>query len=90
MTRHLGTLGVLVLLTAGCAAGVRETPEERTARLQDTCQGAGFVPGSESFRLCLLIQGTNERLAAVERRLVFIEQDTRFSGFGFHNPRYFY
>ena len=80
MTRPAALLTGLLLL-AGCAAAARETPEERTARRNADCTAAGLKPDSEGFRLCLLIQETNERLDTVERRLRFIEQDTRFSGY---------
>lgn len=79
MTRSAALLASL-LLVAACA-GVRETPEERVARLNADCTAAGFQRDSEAFRLCLLIQQTNERLEVVERRLRFIEQDTRFYGY---------
>jgi hypothetical protein len=62
-----------VLLLAGCASVRPETPEERQARYQAACNEAGLSKDSESYRLCLLIQQQNDRLAAVERRLGFIE-----------------
>jgi hypothetical protein len=71
----------LLLLLGACAAVARETPAEQQARLQADCAAAGFQRDTEAFRLCLLLQRTDERLAAVERRLAFIEQDTRFAGF---------
>lgn len=74
MTRACLLLGLL--LVAGCATPL--TPEERVARLNADCTAAGFERDSEAFRLCLLIQQTNERLDSMERRLRFIEQDTRF------------
>ena len=40
----------------------------------------GFAEGTPDFRLCVLLQQTNERLASVERRLSWIEQDVRFAG----------
>ena len=68
---------VMVILLGGCAVAARETPEERAARLQGDCTAAGFQPATEAFRLCLLLQQQDERLAALERRLGFIEQDVR-------------
>lgn len=66
------------LLFAGCALPPRETPEEALARRSQNCKEAGFAEGGENYRLCLLLQQTNERLADVERRLAWIEQDVRF------------
>ena len=58
-----------------------ETPAEALARRELSCTEAGFEAGSPDFRLCLILQQTNERLAAVERRLTWLEQD-----FGFARP----
>ena len=67
-------------LAGGCAAGPVETPAEAAARRQASCQEAGFAEGTPDFRLCLILQQTNERLGAVERRLAWIEQQTRLPG----------
>jgi hypothetical protein len=64
-----------LLLLAGCAAGVPETPQEREARFQAACNQAGFKADTEAYKLCLLIQQQNDRLDAVERRLGFIQSD---------------
>jgi hypothetical protein len=89
-SRAAAALFALALPLAGCAAAARETPVERQARLQADCTAAGFTRDTEAFRLCLLLQETDERLAAVERRLGFIEQDTRFAGFPYyHRPFWF-
>ncbi len=80
MTRPAALLTALLLL-AGCTAAARETSEERTARLNAGCTAAGFKPDTESFRLCLLIQQTNDRLDSVERRLRFIDQDISAPGY---------
>ena len=45
-----------LLLLAGCAAGVPETPQERQARFQAACNEAGFKADTEANKLCLLIQ----------------------------------
>jgi hypothetical protein len=80
MIRPAALLTTLLLL-AGCTTVVRETPEQRTARLNADCAAAGFTPDTESFRLCLLIQQTNDRLDSVERRLRFIDQDISTPGY---------
>ena len=81
---------VVLVAVAGCAAAPGETPVERAARLGADCAAAGFQKDSEAFRLCLLLQGQDERLAALERRLAFIEQDVRFGGVGGYRGRYPY
>ncbi len=63
-------------LLAGCATVAPETPAEAVARRELSCREAGFEAESPEFKLCLLLQQTNERLAAVERRLGWLEQDT--------------
>ena len=62
-----------LLLLAGCASFRPETPEEQQARFQAACNQAGLKPDTESYRLCLLIQQQNDRLAVLERRLSYIE-----------------
>lgn len=78
----MSRLAVVIGLTAlaGCAA--TETPAEYQARLAQSCRDAGFVENTESYRLCTLIQDNNARLEALDRRIRFIEQDTRFIGRG--------
>jgi hypothetical protein len=63
------------LALAGCATG--PTVEEVRAMDLAACDEAGFEPGSDAHGLCLLLQSTNRRLEAVERRLNFIELDVR-------------
>jgi hypothetical protein len=75
--RHPALL--LAALLAGCATVPPETPAEATARRGISCTEAGFAADTPDFRLCLLLQQTNERLAAVERRLGWIEQDASFA-----------
>jgi hypothetical protein len=71
------------LALAGCQTG--PTPEEQQALDIVACDEAGFEPGSDAHGLCLLLQRTNRRLEALERRLNFIELDVRS---GFYNfPR---
>ena len=73
---------LLLLTLAGCATAPPETPAERVARQGADCTAAGFQRDTEAYRLCLLLQEQNERLAALERRLAFIEQDVRFPRLG--------
>jgi hypothetical protein len=68
----------------GCAQLV-ETPEQVAERRQESCTQAGFAEGSEGYRLCLLIQETNERLALLERRLAYMESDVYLRG-GIYAP----
>ena len=68
------------MLVGGCTIAPPETPAEALARRQLDCQVAGFTAGDSDFRLCLLLQQANERLAAVERRLTWIEQQVGFGG----------
>ena len=70
-----------LLLLAGCATAARETPEERTARLNADCTAAGFKPDTESFRLCLLIQHTNDRLDWSSAACASIDQDIGAPGY---------
>jgi hypothetical protein len=67
---------------AGCATAPPETPAERVARQGPTAPPPASSATPEAYRLCLLLQEQNERLAALERRLAFIEQDVRFPRFG--------
>lgn len=80
MPGHLRRWPLLVLLLGGCATQPPETPAEMAARRELACQAAGFTPDSPDLRLCLLLQQTNERLAAVEQRLTWIEQQMSLGG----------
>ena len=77
--RRLGwTLLAAAAGIGGCALPPQETPVEALARRQLSCTEAGFQAGTPDFRLCVLLQQTNERLENVERRLGWIEQEVRF------------
>jgi hypothetical protein len=71
--RHLGPL--LAAALAGCTSVPPETPAEAQARRELSCKEAGFAEDGPDFKLCLILQQTNDRLAAVERRLTWLEQD---------------
>lgn len=75
-------LGLLAL--AACTT--YETPEQTAQRRAASCTAAGFAPGSDSYKLCILLQRNDDRLGAVERRLGFIEQDTRVLPYGYGGP----
>ena len=75
MDRTLTLLAALLL--AGCAIGPPpETPEQTAQRHDVDCTAAGFSKDSESYRLCLLIQEQNDRLATMDLRLNRIESQT--------------
>lgn len=80
MRRALFALGAAVAILAACTTG--PTVEEVQAFDLAACDAAGFEAGSDAHGLCILLQSTNRRLEAVERRLNFIELDVRSSGFG--------
>lgn len=65
---------------AGCSLPPVETPAEAQARRIASCQEAGIAADTPEFRLCVLLQQTNDRLDVLERRLTRIEQDVRFPG----------
>ena len=76
----LGSTLVLSGLLAGCATAPPETPAEAAARRDLGCKEAGFVEATPEFRLCLMLQQTNERLAAVERQLQWQNQQLSWPG----------
>lgn len=75
MTRRVHLFWLLPVLAGGCTLPTPETPAEALTRRQASCTEEGFEAGTPDFRLCVLLQQTNERLAAVERRLGALEQD---------------
>ena len=91
MTPSRPPLPVLLLAVAlsgplaGCAQ-VAETPQQVAERRAADCGQLGFTPDSEGYRLCLLLQDTNERLGYLERRLAWIESDV-LSRPGWYGPR---
>ena len=66
---------VLLAPLAACSTVPPETPAEALARRELSCKEAGFAEDGPDFKLCLILQQTNDRLAAVERRLTWLEQD---------------
>lgn len=66
------------LLACLLAAGCQSTAEEERALAQAqraSCLESGFVEGSDGFRLCLVLQDTNERIARLERRIDFLDAE---------------
>ncbi len=80
MSRPLLAIAAAAVLVSGCQTG--PTVEEVRALDVAACDTAGFEAGSDAHGLCLLLQGTNRRLATLERRLDFIELDVRSGLFG--------
>lgn len=80
--RPMALIGAAALggLLAGCATKPPETPAEAAARREVSCKEAGFVDATPEFRLCLMLQQTNERLAAVERELRWQNQQFGWAG----------
>ncbi len=78
MSSRLLTAAGIFLLISGCAAAQKESPEAYAARLQASCTEAGFQRDTESYRLCLLLQDTNERLDAVEQQVCYVDTRTSF------------
>jgi hypothetical protein len=72
---------LLTLLLAGCATAPRETPAERVARQGADCTGRRLPARHRGLPPLPALQEQNERLARLERRLAFIEQDVRFPPF---------
>ena len=73
---RLLALALLPWLLAGCTSAAGESPAEVAARRELGCTEAGFAAATPEFRLCLMLQQTNERLAAVERQLQWLNQQT--------------
>jgi hypothetical protein len=78
MSSRLLTAAGILLLINGCATVQKESPEAYAARLQASCTEAGFQRDTESYRLCLLLQDTNERLDAVEQQVRYVDTRTSF------------
>jgi hypothetical protein len=75
VTRRAGAVLLAAIGLAACQSG--PTAEEVRAVDLAACDAAGFEPEGDAQRLCLLLQATNRRLEALERRMSFIELDVR-------------
>ncbi|MCS6878484.1 MAG: hypothetical protein NZP72_09305 [Geminicoccaceae bacterium] len=83
MMRALPAIVLLVLAVSGCRTIAELEQAAREARAAD-CKAAGFVEGTDPFRLCLMIRETNERIERVERRIDFLDTEiSRAVTFGF-------
>ena len=67
-------IALIASALAGCALGQpAETPEQIAERHTLSCAEAGLTRDGEAWRLCLLIQQQNDRLAVIESRLRRVE-----------------
>jgi invasion protein IalB len=76
-TRRLAL--ILPLAATACAQMPAETPEEATQRWAVTCLEAGFARDSDAYKVCLLLEQQNDRMAYIERRLQIIESQTVYT-----------
>lgn len=71
-------LGAAVLtaavLLAGCVPAA-EIEREIAEANRLGCAEAGFEAGTDAWRLCLLLQDSNRRLEAMERRMLWLESE---------------
>lgn len=61
-------------------AGCQSLAEQRAAfeaAIAESCRSQGFTEGTDAWRLCLLLERTDARLAILERRLDQLEFDVR-------------
>jgi hypothetical protein len=74
--RRVGILGALVLAagSAGCRTAAELEKAAAEAR-RASCLEAGFTEGSDAYRLCLLLEETQERIARLERRIDFLDME---------------
>lgn len=66
----------LPLLAASCTPAA-EIERQMAEANRAGCQEAGFAEDSDAWKLCLLLQDSNRRLEALERRLLWLETDLR-------------
>lgn len=74
-----GAAGRVGLVLAGLVlAGCQSAEEQRKALAEAqraSCLESGFVEGSDAYRLCLVLQDTNERIARLERRIDLLDSE---------------
>ncbi|MCL6608788.1 MAG: hypothetical protein K6T74_11925 [Geminicoccaceae bacterium] len=75
-TRRLGIVAALALAagSAGCRTAAELEQAAAEAR-RASCLEAGFTEGSDAYRLCLLLEETQERIARLERRIDFLDME---------------
>lgn len=62
------------LLVAGCQSAA-ELEQAAVEARRTSCLEAGFAEGSDAYRLCLILQETQDRIARVERRIDFLDAE---------------
>lgn len=77
---RLSGLAAARLAAAGCLllAGCQSAAEQQQALAEAqraSCLESGFSEGSDAFRLCLVLQDTNARIARLERRIDFLDSE---------------
>lgn len=66
----------VLLLLGGCAElAARRTAFE--AEIAASCEARGFVKDTDAFRICLLLERTDARLAILENRIDQLEFEIR-------------
>jgi hypothetical protein len=65
-------LGAFAL--AGCRS-VAEIEQAAAEARRTSCLEAGFVEGTDAYRLCLLLQETQERIVRLERRIDLLDSE---------------
>lgn len=71
-------LGCWVLASGLSLAGCQSAAELEQAAVEarrTSCLEAGFAEGSDAYRLCLILQETQDRIARVERRIDFLDAE---------------
>ncbi len=72
-------MGTALLAACQSAADQRAAFEQE---IRASCEQRGFVPDSDAFRLCLLLETTDARLRNIERRLDILDLELRRDGIG--------
>jgi len=68
------TLVALGLVLAGCQSTAELEQAAAEAR-RASCLEAGFAEGSDAYRLCLILQETQDRIARLERRIDLLDSE---------------
>jgi peptidoglycan hydrolase CwlO-like protein len=75
----MARLIVVLSLALACASCMsqEEIQQQLAAEQHQRCTAAGFPPTSDSYRLCLLIEGQNQRIDALQRQVQIVQTDIR-------------